>query len=215
MLYHLYYFINKNPNNKNKIVTDFFKQKLIIEPEYYSTENLNKFINYLNNNIKEIDFRLPLINIIKSALDISFEKNENINYNQFMKCLFPYKKSFDFYSKRKSLRKIPQKLNLDKALLKQSNSLFSKESIKDYNNEQIKCLQKEIDSLQNNFENKNSFTSNLINRLYYKEKIYDKDKFLKEEKIEELAKKKHKLLEYIVLQNALDQINIRKDLDIE
>ena len=132
-----------------------------------------------------------------------------------MKCLFPYKKSFDFYSKRKSLRKIPQKLNLDKALLKQSNSLFSKESIKDYNNEQIKCLQKEIDSLQNNFENKNSFTSNLINRLYYKEKIYDKDKFLKEEKIEELAKKKHKLLEYIVLQNALDQINIRKDLDIE
>ena len=36
-----------------------------------------------------------------------------------MKCLFPYKKSFDFYSKRKSLRKIPQKLNLDKALLKQ------------------------------------------------------------------------------------------------
>ena len=215
MLYHLYYFINKNPNNKNKIVTDFFKQKLILEPEYYSTENLNKFINYLNNNIKEIDFRLPLINIIKSALDISFEKNENINYNQFMKCLFPYKKSFDFYSKRKSLRKIPQKLNLDKALLKQSNSLFSKESIKDYNNEQIKCLQKEIDSLQNNFENKNSFTSNLINRLYYKEKIYDKDKFLKEEKIEELAKKKHKLLEYIVLQNALDQINIRKDLDIE
>ena len=132
-----------------------------------------------------------------------------------MKCLFTYKKSFDFYSKRKSLRKIPQKLNLDKALLKQSNSLFSKESIKDYNNEQIKCLQKEIDSLQNNFENKNSFTSNLINRLYYKEKIYDKDKFLKEEKIEELAKKKHKLLEYIVLQNALDQINIRKDLDIE
>ena len=215
MLYHLYYFINKNPNNKNKIVTDFFKQKLILEPEYYSTENLNKFINYLNNNIKEIDFRLPLINIIKSALDISFEKNENINYNQSMKCLFPYKKSFDFYSKRKSLRKIPQKLNLDKALLKQSNSLFSKESIKDYNNEQIKCLQKEIDSLQNNFENKNSFTSNLINRLYYKEKIHDKDKFLKEEKIEELAKKKHKLLEYIVLQNALDQINIRKDLDIE
>jgi hypothetical protein len=143
------------------------------------------------------------------------EKNENINYNQSIKCLFPYKKSFDFYSKRKSLRKIPQKLNLDKALLKQSNSLFSKESIKDYNNEQIKCLQKEIDSLQNNFENKNSFTSNLINRLYYKEKIHDKDKFLKEEKIEELAKKKHKLLEYIVLQNALDQINIRKDLDIE
>ena len=83
------------------------------------------------------------------------EKNENINYNQSIKCLFPYKKSFDFYSKRKSLRKIPQKLNLDKALLKQSNSLFSKESIKDYNNEKIKCLQKEIDSLHNNLKIKN------------------------------------------------------------
>ena len=129
-----------------------------------------------------------------------------------MKSIFPHKQILKYNLKNKIGRKFifnSQNLDFNKTLLKNSNSLFSKESIIDYNDEQIKSLQKEIDSLHFNSDGKETFTSRLVNRLYYQ------DRLLRNEKIEDIAKKKHKLLEYIVLQNAKDQLNIRKDLDID
>ena len=213
ILFKLHYLINNNPEKSINYVTDFFKQKIVLENEYLTKENINKFINYLNSNIEEIDFREPLINIVKKSLDIPIEKDENTtNYNQSMKCIFPYNKSSKNNFINKPGRKFifnSQNLEFNKTLLKNTNSVFSKESIIDYNDDQINSLQKEIDFLHFNSDNKETFTSRLVNRLYYQ------DRLLRNEKIEDIAKKKHKLLEYIVLQNAKDQLNIRKDLDIE
>ena len=213
ILIKLHYLINNNPKNANNLVTNFFKEKIILENEYLTKDNIKKFINYLNLNIKKIDFREPLINIVKKSLNIPIEKDENIvKYNQSMKCIFPHKNSLKYKLNSKNGRKFifnSQNLQFNKTLLNNPNSLYSKDSIIDYNEEQIKSLQKEIDFLRFNSDSKDTFTSRLVNRLYYQ------DRLLRNEKLEDIAKKKHKLLEYIVLQNAKDQLNIRKDLDIE
>ena len=213
ILFKLHYLINNNPENANSYITIFFKQKIILEDEYCTKENIQKFRNYLNLNIHEIDFREPLINIVKKILNIPIKNDENIiYYNQSMKSIFPHKQILKYNIKNKIGRKFifnSQNLELNKILLKNINSLFSKESIIDYNDDQINSLQKEIDFLHFNSDNKETFTSRLVNRLYYQ------DRLLRNEKIEDIEKKKNKILEYIVLQNAKDQLNIRKYLDID
>ena len=209
LLSKLHFLINKYPNKKNKYVTEFFKEKLILEPEYYTTENINKFSDYLNNNSKEIDFREPLINIIKKCLNISIDKNY---FSQSMKSIIPYKNLFKklYDEKNKQINDFKnQKLSLENTLIINDNPMFSKNSIKDYNNEQIKYLKKEIKSIRLNSNGKECYASKLIN------KSYNRNETLREKKFEELAKKKHKLLEYIVLHNAQEQMCLRKDLHID
>ena len=129
-----------------------------------------------------------------------------------MKSIIPYKNLFKklYDEKNKQINDFKnQKLSLENTLIINDNPMFSKNSIKDYNNEQIKYLKKEIKSIRLNSNGKECYASKLIN------KSYNRNETLREKKFEELAKKKHKLLEYIVLHNAQEQMCLRKDLHID
>ena len=175
------------------------KNKLI---ECNILNNLNsKNKNIDNNNLKDNKFHLENIkNCIKKRYKNSKSKNKELMYfNHKTGKIDTYLDSNLFANMTK------QKEFYEKEILNHSHTPFSKNSIKLFNDNDLKELQEEINNLDNLNSDRNNDKRNT--RLYYKlmKKQYNKNP-------EYLPRKKHKLLEYIILQNIKNKNALIKDL---
>lgn len=236
----LRYYINCNLVLSKKMIKEFFINNNIYDKEYYTNEKLDNFKNFLLDEKNVIDCRKNMIDIIKEGVEYTPNNNEesenaisslgdefkyNMGFNR--KKLFTKSKSTcDMINKsnniadntpinnakraKAGLNEVDSVLVYDmneqrKAMnkLKENNRI----DINYMDNKQLKKLEKEFTDLFNVKINKKDPYEAIIQRLYYEQKQIKHDKDL-----ERVAKRSHKLLEFVILQKAVNNKTFKEEL---
>lgn len=237
----LRYFLLSNLDMKKQIIKEFFIRNKIYDETYYDLTILEQVARYIMNNYTKIDYSKSIRDIIDECVHGSNNVNvvnssniSNYTYNNDKKVVRSKsmndkltqrdKKNKLIYAHKKGNVDVFQYSTLNQDLeeqkklhrmLSHDNNVNSSEctmnggamKVSQFNDEQIQMLENELKDLNNVKLCNDNPIDRSIKRLYYeiKQREHTANPQL-------LPRRKHKLLEYIIFNNAKAQKDFERDI---
>ena len=214
ILYKLKNFIDKYPNEENKLIHEFLMEHNIFDIEYYDIEKINNLSHFLNNDFV-IDPKKNFKENLKDILNGLYNNDLNTNYTDSKRLK---SESVEIKTKNKiniknnlinSLGLITNDLELQKKLYSEGNKLSKDYDLNKNPEILIKKLEKEFKDEEKKSETKRTLP--IFNQIdLNNEKLYGNR--LSENEYNVLTKK-NKLTEYICLIKAkknFEMVNAQK-----
>ena len=237
----LRYFLLSNLDMKKQIIKEFFIRNKIYDETYYDLTILEQVARYIMNNYTKIDYSKSIRDIIDECVhgsnNVNVVKSSNISnytYNNDKKVVRSKsmndkltqrdKKNKLIYAHKKGNVDVFQYSTLNQDLeeqkklhrmLSHDNNVNSSEctmnggamKVSQFNDEQIQMLENELKDLNNVKLCNDNPIDRSIKRLYYeiKQREHTANPQL-------LPRRKHKLLEYIIFNNAKAQKDFERDI---
>lgn len=235
----LRYFLLSNLDMKKQIIKEFFIRNKIYDETYYDLTILEQVARYIMNNYMEIDYSKSIRDIIDECvhngnnINVVNSSSSSNNYNNDKKVIrsksmndkltqrdkknkliYAHKKGnvdvFQYSTLNQDLeeqKKLHRMLSCDNNVTSSECALNGVMKVSQFNDEQIQLLENELKGLNNVKLCNDNPIDRSIKRLYYeiKQREHTANPQL-------LPRRKHKLLEYIIFNNAKAQKDFERDI---